>query len=103
VSAAESEAYFRSRPRGAQLGAWASRQSSVIDGREVLQRRRAELERRWPEPVQIPVPTFWGGLRVVPDSVEFWQGRPDRLHEPPALPPPPRHRNRRLGRRTSFP
>jgi pyridoxamine 5'-phosphate oxidase len=81
VSPAESEAYFHSRPRGSQLGAWASHQSRVIDGREVLERRRAELERRWPEPEQIPVPEFWGGLRLVPESVEFWQGRPDRLHD----------------------
>jgi len=78
---AESEAYFRSRPRGAQLGAWVSRQSSVIESRAVLTERLAELERRWPEPTPIPLPPFWGGLRVVPESVEFWQGGPDRLHD----------------------
>ncbi len=81
VSAAETAAYFRSRPRGSQLGAWASRQSEVIGSRDVLERRRAELDARWPEPEQIPVPPFWGGIRLVPETVEFWQGRPDRLHD----------------------
>ncbi len=79
VTEAETEAYFHSRPRGAQLGAWASHQSTVISGREVLELRRAELEQRFPDAV--PVPPFWGGSRVVPASVEFWQGRPDRLHD----------------------
>jgi pyridoxamine 5'-phosphate oxidase len=79
VSAAETEEYFHSRPRGAQLGAWASHQSTVISSRDVLQERVAELEARYPEVV--PVPPFWGGLRVVPLTVEFWQGRPSRLHD----------------------
>lgn len=79
VSAEESAAYFRSRPRGAQLSAWASRQSEVIDSREALVRRRADLEARFG--ADIPVPDFWGGLRLSPTTVEFWQGRPDRLHD----------------------
>ncbi|HMA46890.1 MAG TPA: pyridoxamine 5'-phosphate oxidase [Frankiaceae bacterium] len=79
VGSAESAAYFRSRPRGSQLGAWASRQSAVIPSRAVLEERRARLSARWPE--EVPVPPFWGGLRVVPETVEFWQGRPDRLHD----------------------
>jgi pyridoxamine 5'-phosphate oxidase len=79
ISADESAAYFRSRPRGAQLSAWASRQSSVIASREELERRRAELEAELGH--DIPAPDFWGGFRLVPDTVEFWQGRPDRLHD----------------------
>lgn len=79
LPADESAAYFRSRPRGSQLGAWASRQSSVIASRAELTGRRDELDRRWPG--EIPVPEFWGGLRVVPATVEFWHGRPDRLHD----------------------
>jgi pyridoxamine 5'-phosphate oxidase len=79
VSAEESAAYFRSRPRGAQLSAWASRQSSVIPSREDLVQRRADLEERFGD--DIPAPDFWGGFRLVPDTVEFWQGRPDRLHD----------------------
>lgn len=78
---AESEVYFHSRPRGSQLAAWASRQSEPIDGRAVLDRRMAELERRWPDGTEIPLPDFWGGYLVRPASVEFWQGRPSRLHD----------------------
>lgn len=80
VSREESAAYFRSRPRGAQIGAWASRQSSVIGSRDALDRRWAELERRF-DGVEVPLPEFWGGLRLVPRTVEFWQGRHDRLHD----------------------
>lgn len=80
VSREESAAYFRSRPRGSQLGAWASHQSEVIASREVLDRRRAELEERFAG-CEVPVPDFWGGLRIVPETVEFWQGRADRLHD----------------------
>jgi pyridoxamine 5'-phosphate oxidase len=79
VSAEESAAYFRSRPRGAQLSAWASHQSSVIESREQLLRRRAELEQLFGD--EIPPPDFWGGYRLEPETVEFWQGRPDRLHD----------------------
>jgi pyridoxamine 5'-phosphate oxidase len=75
----ESAAYFRSRPRGAQLSAWASHQSAVVASREELVARRNELAERFGD--EIPVPEFWGGYRLDPDSVEFWQGRPDRLHD----------------------
>lgn len=81
VSRAESEDYFGHRPRGAQLGAWASRQSSVIPGREVLEQAWQQYAARWPEGAQVPVPEHWGGLRVVPDTVEFWQGRVNRMHD----------------------
>lgn len=79
VDAEESAAYFRSRPRGAQLSAWASHQSAVIGARQALEQRRAELEQRFGD--AIPVPDFWGGFRLEPETVEFWQGRPDRLHD----------------------
>jgi pyridoxamine 5'-phosphate oxidase len=81
LSTEESEPYFRSRPRGSQLGAWASRQSSVVASRAELDGRYAELERRWPEGTDVPMPDFWGGYRVVPDVVEFWQGRVNRMHD----------------------
>ncbi len=81
LSTAQSEPYFRSRPRGSQLGAWASRQSTVLPSRAVLEDRYAELERRWPEGAQVPMPDFWGGYRLVPGQMEFWQGRPSRLHD----------------------
>ncbi|MCC9306712.1 pyridoxamine 5'-phosphate oxidase [Kitasatospora sp. RB6PN24] len=77
----ETAAYFRTRPHGSQLGAWASEQSSPVGSREVLEQRFAELEARYPEGEGVPVPPFWGGYRVVPQSVEFWQGRPNRLHD----------------------
>jgi pyridoxamine 5'-phosphate oxidase len=81
LSAAESEPYFHSRPRGSQLGAWASRQSSVIGSRAELDERYAELARRWPEGTEVPMPDFWGGFRVTPEVVEFWQGRTNRMHD----------------------
>ena len=80
VAREETVAYFRSRPRGSQIGAWVSRQSSVVPDRDALERRRAELEERFAGG-PVPVPDFWGGLRVVPSAVEFWQGRPGRLHD----------------------
>ena len=79
VPDAESDAYFASRPRGARLGAWTSEQSEVIPDRAWLARRLAEFEERFPG--DVPRPAHWGGLRVRPESVEFWQGRPDRLHD----------------------
>jgi pyridoxamine 5'-phosphate oxidase len=81
LSTAQSEPYFRTRPRGSQLGAWASRQSSVIASRDELDERYASLERRWPEGTPVPMPEFWGGYRVVPVTCEFWQGRQNRLHD----------------------
>ncbi|MFD8147051.1 pyridoxamine 5'-phosphate oxidase [Streptomyces sp. NPDC059708] len=77
----ETAAYFRSRPHGSQLGAWASEQSRVIGSRAELDRRYAELAERYPEGEQVPVPPEWGGLRVVPDALEFWQGHENRLHD----------------------
>ena len=81
LSQAESEPYYRSRPRGAQIGAWASRQSQVIGSRAELESRVAELEQRWPPPAQVPMPDFWGGYVLVPDTVEFWQSGAYRLHD----------------------
>ncbi|WP_443041898.1 pyridoxamine 5'-phosphate oxidase [Streptomyces sp. B21-106] len=77
----ETAAYFRTRPHGSQLGAWASAQSSVIASRDGLDASYAELAARYPEGEQVPVPPHWGGFRVAPRSVEFWQGRMNRLHD----------------------
>lgn len=81
MSAEENTAYFRTRPRGSQLAAWASYQSSELDDRTQLDRRMAELDRRWPEGEEIPTPDFWGGYLVRARSVEFWHGRVSRLHD----------------------
>jgi pyridoxamine 5'-phosphate oxidase len=80
VSDAESDAYFLSRPRGSRLGAWASEQSRTIEDRSVLEERVKALEREYDER-EIPRPPFWGGYRVEPHSIEFWQGRESRLHD----------------------
>ena len=79
VSTEESEAYFRTRPREARIGAWASPQSRVLASREELAARVGEIEARYPD--EIPLPPFWGGYRLTPDSIEFWQGRLHRLHD----------------------
>ncbi len=90
LSPSESQAYFDTRVRGSRIGAWASRQSEPLlplagdaddDGRAALHRRVADADARFAGAQHIPVPTFWGGLRIVPDRVEFWQGRESRLHD----------------------
>ena len=81
LTTAQSEPYFRSRPRGSQLAAWASRQSSVISSRAELESRHEQLAARWPDTAQIPMPEFWGGYRVVPEIFEFWHGRVNRMHD----------------------
>lgn len=80
VSNEESDAYFLTRPRGSQLGAWASPQSTVLASREEMDRLMAEAERRFAGR-DVPRPAFWGGFRIAPAVMEFWQGRPDRLHD----------------------
>ena len=80
TSREESEAYFATRPRGSQLGAWASEQSSVIASRELLDRQYAATEARFAG-LDVPCPPFWGGYRVVPHAIEFWQGQLSRLHD----------------------
>lgn len=80
TTAEESDAYFATRPRGSQLGAWTSNQSSVIHGRGDLEHRFRELEANHRER-QVPRPPHWGGYRVIPIEIEFWQGRQDRLHD----------------------
>jgi pyridoxamine 5'-phosphate oxidase len=81
MSREDSEPYSRSRPHGSQIGAWASRQSQVIGSRDELDRRVEELERRWPPTTSVPMPDFWGGYLLVPETVEFWQGGQYRLHD----------------------
>lgn len=80
ISAAESLKYFISRPHGSQLGAWVSHQSSVISSRSILLKKLDEMKRKFSEG-KVPLPDFWGGYRVVPGRIEFWQGRPNRLHD----------------------
>ncbi|MEU0695787.1 pyridoxamine 5'-phosphate oxidase [Streptomyces niveus] len=81
VGREETAAYFRTRPHGSQLGAWASDQSTPIGSRAELLERYEELGRRYGADEQVPVPPHWGGIRVVPETVEFWQGHENRLHD----------------------
>ncbi|MGH8962287.1 MAG: pyridoxamine 5'-phosphate oxidase [Jatrophihabitantaceae bacterium] len=80
VDRAETEAYFATRPRGSQLGAWASPQSSVVPSRAVLDEAERAVAERF-DGTDIPAPEHWGGYRITPHAVEFWQGRPDRMHD----------------------
>jgi len=80
ISAAESLAYFTSRPHGSRLGAWVSQQSSVVNSRKFLEMKWDEMKRKFADG-EIPLPSFWGGIRVVPTEMEFWQGRENRLHD----------------------
>jgi pyridoxamine 5'-phosphate oxidase len=81
VDRIETEKYFASRPRGSQLGAWASPQSTVVPDRTDLDARFARVEERFPDGTTVPAPPHWGGFRVRPHTVEFWQGRPGRMHD----------------------
>jgi pyridoxamine 5'-phosphate oxidase len=80
ISREDSEAYFRTRPRGSRIGAWGSHQSRVIPDRELLEKQVAEAERKYPGD-EVPLPPYWGGFRLTPDAIEFWQGRESRLHD----------------------
>jgi pyridoxamine 5'-phosphate oxidase len=80
ISAAESLAYFTSRPHGSRLGAWVSQQSAVINSRKFLEMKWDEMKRKFADG-EIPLPSFWGGIRVLPTEIEFWQGRENRLHD----------------------
>ena len=80
ISATESLAYFASRPHGSRLGAWVSQQSAVISSRQILEMKWDEMRRKFAGG-EIPLPSFWGGYRVVPLEIEFWQGRENRLHD----------------------
>ncbi|MEL6134941.1 MAG: pyridoxamine 5'-phosphate oxidase [Bacteroidota bacterium] len=81
ISEAESDAYYQSRGRGSRIGAWASPQSKVIEDRSILEQRVAEIEAKFEGQARFPKPDYWGGYRVEPDYLEFWQGRKSRLHD----------------------
>lgn len=80
ISGVEAAKYFMTRPRGSQLGAWVSHQSHVLTSRKALEMKLDEMKRKFANR-EVPLPSFWGGFRVVPSSIEFWQGQPDRLHD----------------------
>jgi pyridoxamine 5'-phosphate oxidase len=80
ISSKESLSYFLSRPRGSQIGAWVSSQSSVISSRSLLENKFQEIKQKFKNK-EVPLPSFWGGYRVVPNEIEFWQGRRNRLHD----------------------
>ncbi len=80
ISTRESLAYFLSRPRGSQIGAWVSAQSSVVSSRSLLENKFQEIKQKFRDK-EVPLPSFWGGYRVVPQEIEFWQGRRNRLHD----------------------
>ncbi len=80
ISTTESLAYFASRPHGSRLGAWVSQQSSVITSRQLLEMKLEEIKKKFADR-EVPLPSFWGGFRVVPSEIEFWQGRENRLHD----------------------
>jgi pyridoxamine 5'-phosphate oxidase len=81
LSAEASAAYFRTRPRASQIAAWTSRQSAVIGSRSELEERYARIAERWPAGDQVPLPDFWGGYLVTPQTIEFWHGRANRMHD----------------------
>jgi pyridoxamine 5'-phosphate oxidase len=81
IEESTSEAYFKSRPRGSQIGAWSSPQSSVIANREILEARQLEMEKKFAGMETLPKPKQWGGFAITPHEFEFWQGRPSRLHD----------------------
>ena len=80
IKTKESIKYFMSRPRGSQLGAWVSDQSSVFSSRKILEMKLEEMKSKFSDG-EIPLPDFWGGYRIIPKTFEFWQGRPNRLHD----------------------
>jgi pyridoxamine 5'-phosphate oxidase len=81
IPADESQVYFDTRLRGSRIGAWASQQSSVLEDRSILEKQVEHVEKTFANDNNIPVPSFWGGARLIPDTVEFWQGRESRLHD----------------------
>jgi pyridoxamine 5'-phosphate oxidase len=80
ISSVEAAKYFTTRPRGSQLGAWVSDQSRVLTSRKVLEMKLDEMKRKFANR-EVPLPSFWGGFRVIPSTIEFWQGQPERLHD----------------------